>query len=374
MWILWRPEAWQRGAMALAIALLAAYLLTRALVGLARLTLVRALGGDRTAALASPTVRRPVRILGLTVFLAIAAVLAFPALEIAGVPLEMGLRSRAVSGWLFESGLRVVLIGALAYLLLRIVAMVVSRFEHAISEGSGLDVLERAKRARTLGGLVQNVLGVAVLGVAVLMILRELRIDILPVLTGAGILGLAIGFGAQTLVRDIISGFFLILENQIRVGDVAVINGTGGLVEAINLRTVVLRDDHGTVHVFAAGAINTLANRTKDFSYSVIEVPVAHKYDPDQVIEILRHAGDELAADPAFRPSVLGRVEILGLEAMTEAHLTIKLRIKTVPLRQWEVGRELRRRIKKALDANHIDMPAAHVTVLQGTSPWVVKQ
>ncbi len=365
-------EAWQRSLGALLVALVAAFFVAGVVVRLTRRALVRAVGGEAATAMVHSTVQRPLWIVGVTIFLLLSAVLAFPALDVAGVPLEIGLRPRTVTGWLFESGLRIVVIGVLAYLLMRLVGVVVTRFELAVSEGVGLDVLERGKRARTLGGLIQNVLGAAVVSVAGLMVLRELRIDILPVLTGAGILGLAVGFGAQTLVRDIISGFFLILENQIRVGDVAVINGTGGLVEAINLRTVVLRDDHGTVHVFAAGAINSLANRTKDFSFYVIELPVAHKYDTDEVVRILRAVGDELAGDPAFKPHMLGPLEIFGVEAITDAQIVIKLRVKTVPLRQWEVGRELRRRIKKALDAHQIEMPAPQITVLQGTSPWKV--
>src|SRR5262249_25119301 len=150
---------------------------------------------------------------------------------------------------------------------LRMTALLVSRFEHEMGLGTSLDALERAKRARTLGSVVQNVISVLVIGIGTLMILKEFQVDIAPVLTGAGIVGLAVGFGAQTLVRDIISGFFLILENQVRVGDSAAINGTGGLVEAINLRTIVLRDLEGTVHVFPNGAITTLANRSKDYSY-----------------------------------------------------------------------------------------------------------
>ena len=134
-------------------------------------------------------------------------------------------------------------------------------------------------------------------------------------LTGAGIVGLAVGFGAQTLVRDIISGFFLILEDQVRVGDVAAINGTGGLVEAINLRTIVLRDAEGTVHVFPNGAITTLANRSKDFSYYVIDLGISYREDPDRVAAVLREIGAELQADPAFGPLILEPIEILGVDA-----------------------------------------------------------
>ena len=147
-----------------------------------------------------------------------------------------------------------------------------------------------------------------------------------------------------------IAGFFLILENQVRVGDVAVINGVGGVVEAINLRTIVLRDGEGAVHVFQNGAINTLANRTKDYWYYVIDVNVHYNQDVDRVIAILRATGQELEQDPAYRPLILAPLEVWGVDAFLDTKVTIKIRIKTVPLKQWDVGRELRRRILRALE------------------------
>jgi small conductance mechanosensitive channel len=189
------------------------------------------------------------------------------------------------------------------------------------------------------------------------MVLREFHLDIAPVLTGAGIAGLAVGFGAQTLVRDIISGFFLILEDQVRVGDVAAINGTGGLVEEINLRTIVLRDFEGTVHVFPNGSINTLANRSKDFSYYVIDLGISYREDPDRVAAVVSEVGAMLQADAHYGPSILAPVEIIGLDAFADWSMTLKVRIKTMPLKQWEVGRELRKRIKKAFDAHGIEIP-----------------
>jgi moderate conductance mechanosensitive channel len=190
------------------------------------------------------------------------------------------------------------------------------------------------------------------------MILQQFKIDIAPVLTGAGIAGVAVGFGAQTLVRDVISGFFLLFENQVRVGDVAAINGTGGLVEQLNLRTIVLRDVEGTVHVFPNGAISTLANKSKDYSYYVIDLGVSYREDPDRVAAILREVGAEMQADPTYGPFILGPLEIQGVDAFADWWMVIKMRIKTVPLKQWDVGRELRKRIKKALDAHGIEMPS----------------
>jgi moderate conductance mechanosensitive channel len=191
------------------------------------------------------------------------------------------------------------------------------------------------------------------------MVLRELGIDIVPMLTGAGIAGVALGFGAQWLVRDVIAGFFLILENQVRVGDVAAINGVGGVVEAINLRTIVLRDGEGAVHVFQNGGINTLANRTKDFSYYVIDVNILYNQDVDRVIDVLRATGKQIEQDPAYRDLILAPLEIYGVDAFLDTKLTIKIRIKTVPLKQWDVGRELRRRILRALEQNQIPLTPA---------------
>src|SRR6185503_3353808 len=167
-------------------------------------------------ATSSPHVRAPLRIISATAFALAAAVLLFPALEMAGLKPRTGVHLRDLSNWTFGSGLKIVLIVLLAYALVRMTGIVVRRFEHEMSLGTDLDALERGKRARTLGSVIQNVTTALVVGIALLMVLRQLDLDITPVLTGAGIAGLAVGFGAQTLVRDIISGFFLILEDQIR--------------------------------------------------------------------------------------------------------------------------------------------------------------
>jgi small conductance mechanosensitive channel len=233
-----------------------------------------------------------------------------------------------------------------------------------MSRGSGLDVIERTKRAQTLSRLIQRSLAIVVSAIALLMILRELQIDITPVLTGAGIVGLAIGFGAQTLVRDVISGFFLILEDQVRVGDVAVVNGQGGLVEEVNLRTIVLRDIEGAVHVFPNGEVKTLANKSKDFSYHVLDVAIRYDEDPDRVAAALRDAADSVMQDDRFRSSILEPVEILGVDAFGENHLVLKARIKTVPLKQWEVGREFRKRVARMLHERGIEIPTTRQLTL----------
>jgi moderate conductance mechanosensitive channel len=310
-----------------------------------------------TLAASSPLLRGPLRLLGGAAFLLVVAVLLFPAFQIAELRPTTGVNLRSLGEWTFSHGLRVLLIVILAYAFVRMTALLARRFEHDMTVGTDLDARERGKRARTLSAVVRNFATVLIIGVAGLMVLAELQLDITPILTGAGIVGLALGFGAQTLVRDIISGFFLILENQVRVGDEAAINGTPGLVEAINMRTIVLRDIEGTVHVFPNGAINTLANRSKDFSYYVIDLAVSYYDDSDRVAEVLRAIGAELQSDPTFGPSILDPIEILGVDAFSEWSARLKARIKTAPLKQWEVGRELRRRIIKAFRQHGFGIP-----------------
>lgn len=259
--------------------------------------------------------------------------------------------------WLLRGGLRILLIIVLASVGLRAVRAGIRRLEHHLSDTHGTNTLEQSKRARTLGDLLRNVATMAIIAIATLMILRELNVDIMPILTGAGIVGLAIGFGAQTLVKDIISGFFLILENQVRVGDVAEINGTGGLVEAINLRTIVLRDMRGAVHVFPCGGVTTLANLTKDFSYALLDISVAYKHDTDQVVDIMKAVAADLQTSEVFGPMTLEPMEVIGVEGFGESSVTIRVRIKTLPLRQWDIAREFRRRVKKAFDEAGIEMP-----------------
>jgi small-conductance mechanosensitive channel len=281
----------------------------------------------------------------------------FPAFELAGLRPRAGVPLQSVGAWAFAHGFRILIVIVLAYALIRSTGLLVKRFEHDVTQGTTADALERAKRARTLGSVVGRVATVCVSSLAALMVLNELGVNITPVLTGAGIAGLAVGFGAQTLVRDIISGFFLILEDQVRVGDGVVINGTSGLVEELNLRTIVLRDDEGTVHVFPNGSITTLANRSKDFSYYVISLGIPYGEDSDRVAEIVRGVGADMQKDPRFEPFILEPVEIIGVDSFSDWAVLFKFRIKTVAQRQGEIGREFRKRIGKALDAHGVQVP-----------------
>ncbi|HET7617307.1 MAG TPA: mechanosensitive ion channel family protein [Vicinamibacterales bacterium] len=316
-----------------------------------------------TVLVSSPVVRAPLRLVGLAVFILLFGLLIVPAFELVGVRPRVGVHLRTLTAWAFGSGLRVVLIVAIAYVMIRVVNLVVQRFEHELDFGTGVDALERAKRARTLGAVLTSTTAIIVGIVAFLMILREFRLDIGPALTTAGIAGVALGFGAQTLVRDLIGGFFLILENQVRVGDVASINGVGGLVEEINLRTIVLRDYDGTVYTIPNGAISMLANKSREFAFAVVELPTPYPENTDRVMDLLREIGAGLERDERFAPSILAPLEIAGVEAFADSDVKIKMRMKTVPLKQWEIARELRRRIKEEFDRNGIDIPLPQMVV-----------
>lgn len=367
-WMFDGPIDWRPVLIASVVTLVVGWLAARAARRLAAAGL-RSVVRD-TLAFSSPLIRGPLRLIGAAAFLLVVTILLFPAFEIASLRPRTGVRLRSLATWGFGPGLHVVFIVLLAYVLVQMTSLLVRRFEHEMTRGVGLDALERAKRARTLGSVVRNVVTALVIGIAGLMVLEKFGLDISPVLTGAGIVGLAVGFGAQALVRDIISGFFLILENQVRVGDVAAINGTAGLVESINLRTIILRDIEGTVHVFPNGSINTLANRTKDFSYYVVDLSVSYYDDPDRVAAVLKEVGAGLQADPVLGPSILEPLEVLGVDAFGEWALLMKVRIKTMPLKQWEVGRELRRRIVKAFREHGFAIPfPVPSTAIPGVRP-----
>jgi len=226
--------------------------------------------------------------------------------------------------------------------------------------------LEAEKRLNTLMGIVRKGAGIIIWSLFIMIFLKKINIEIGPILAGAGILGLAVGFGAQELVRDVITGFFILLENQIRTGDVAIINGTGGLVEKIELRTITLRDLSGVVHIFQNGKINSVSNMTKGWSAMVFDIGVAYKEDLNKVMRIMKEVADNLQNDSVFKSKILEPMEIFGLDAFGDSALVVKGRIKTRPIEQWNVGREYRKRLKQAFDEHHIEIPFPHRTIYWG--------
>lgn len=256
------------------------------------------------------------------------------------------------------SGVRILLILLLALLVFKLVRRALNRLEKRMLTPAGEgSPTENEKRVQTLLRLFWQVVSVVIWVVVILVALAELGIDMRPVLAGAGIVGLAVGFGAQNLVRDVISGFFMILEDQIRVGDAVLINGTPGVVEQINLRTVVLRDVADVVHVFPNGTINTLSNQTKEVSAYVFDVAVDWSEDSDDVVELIRAVLNELVVDEKWSRQISGDPEIFGVAAINEQSFTIKGRIRTVPGAQWAVGREFLRRVKKSFGSEGVRIP-----------------
>ena len=361
---------WQDVAVGLGLSLLIGLVVAQLMGRLIRLGLSAATSDAETArdSFRKPSTRRPIRIVRALAFLATIALVTPPVLEFLGVTLSYGIPLDRLTNWLFTEGLRVLLIVVLAYFAIRMAGLALAHFEEVVTARAedDADRIEFSHRLQTISGLAKNAVNVLVVGSASLMILQELGINVTPLLTAVGIGGLAIGFGAQNIVRDVISGFFLILEDQIHVGDVVSVEGTTGLVESVKLRTIVLRDLSGTVHVIPNGAITTLSNLTREFSYSVIDVGVAYKEDTDHVVDVLRQVGSDLQTDPAFSAAILASLEVLGVNDFADSAVTIKIRIKTRPLKQWMVGRELRRRIKKAFDAQGIEIPFPHLSVYFG--------
>ncbi len=271
---------------------------------------------------------------------------------------------QSVGRWLLTSGLQILLIVVIALVAMRVLRKIVGRAFSTMASGRGDP--EFAKRTDTLNGISGNVLSVVVLVIALMMVLKEFGIDIGPILAGAGVLGLAVGFGAQNLVQDVISGFYILLEDQIRVGDVVQIAGKGGLVERVSLRMTVIRDLAGNVHYVRNGQIDVVTNMTKDFSMYVFDVGVAYREDTDEVVEVLREVAADLRGDEAYRGDILDDLEVLGVDQFADSAVIVKARIKTKPIRQWAVGREFNRRMKKAFDERNIEIPFPHVTVYAG--------
>jgi moderate conductance mechanosensitive channel len=269
----------------------------------------------------------------------------------------------------FAHTVRIAIILITAYVLNQIIKTLFKKGRERIARRMealrGVDP-EVEKRAATLTAIARKTIGVVIWVVALIMALREAGFDVTPILAGAGVAGVAVGFGAQNVVRDVISGAFLLLENQVRVNDVAVINGTGGLVEQINLRTIVLRGQDGTVHIFPNGSIQTLANMTHGYSYYVFDLGVAYKEDTDRVSQVLKAIADELMKEKEFGHLILAPLEILGVDKFADSAVIVKARIKTAPIQQWTVGREMNRRIKKKFDELGIEMPFPHMSFYFG--------
>jgi moderate conductance mechanosensitive channel len=270
-------------------------------------------------------------------------------------------------GWLafLISIWHVLLILLLAWVLLRIVARMV-RVLHDRMIGRSPD-LEGRKRIETLTQVFRYAASVVISVVAIMLILPELGISIAPILATAGVAGIAVGFGAQSLVKDYFTGFVMLLENQIRQGDVVDIAGKSGLVEEVTLRYVRLRDYEGAVHFIPNGTIDTVTNRSAEFAFAVMDIGVSYREDVDHVFGVIRQVGAELKQDGDFSLRILEALEIAGVEQWADSAVMIKCRLKVTPLEQWNVRREFLRRLKRAFDEEGIEIPYPHRTLYAGS-------
>lgn len=275
-----------------------------------------------------------------------------------------GIAAFGSSFWsdLGASGARVTMIVVAAWVLLHVVRRVLALAKDQLKRG--ISDPELLKRRETIGAVLGYFATVLISVLTVLLILSELGIAIAPILGAAGVAGIAVGIGAQSLVKDYFNGIFLLLENQLRQGDVVTVADKSGLVEDVTLRYVRLRDYDGNVHYVPNSLITTVTNRTRDHACAVIDISIASREDVDEALESMRHVGEAMRSDEEFGPKILADLEIAGLEQWNQTQVTLRCRFTVVPLTQWSVRREFLRRLKKAFDARGIEIPQNNVTTI----------
>ena len=260
--------------------------------------------------------------------------------------------------WLLSHGIKILFITIGTYILNRFLKHTIEKIVRtAVVSDKYLPKEAEEKREDTLIRIFTWSSRIIILFIATLMILQEFGIPIGPILAGAGIIGIAVGFGGQYFIKDIISGFFFILENQYRVGDVVNFDGTGGLVEDISLRMTTLRDLDGTVYHIPHGEIKKVANLSKDFARINLNIGIAYAANLDHVIKIVNKVGDELSQDPQWKEFIIKPPQFLRVDDFADSSIVIKILGETQPLKQWEVTGELRKRIKIAFDNEGIEIP-----------------
>jgi moderate conductance mechanosensitive channel len=261
---------------------------------------------------------------------------------------------------LLGSALRIAGAVAVAVVLWWALRVVVRRIEKSLGQPQPGSLSVSEQRTRTLVGLLRSMGRVVIFVVFLFMLMSAVGLDLGPLLAGAGVVGLAISFGAQSLVKDVISGLFILIENQFGVGDVVRIEGVSGTVETMTLRVVALRDVHGVVHIVPNGQITKVSNLTRTWSRVVLDVAVAYKEDTDHVTAVMREVGRELWDDEDWKPLLVEAPEVPGIETFDSSSATIRMTAKTLPLKQWDVARELRRRLKRRFEAEGIEVPSSH--------------
>lgn len=263
-----------------------------------------------------------------------------------------------------KSSGRILLILILAWIALAVVRRAIRVLRQYLSRN--FTDIEDVKRAETLGRVFRYIAAVVVAIVAGTLVLGELGISVAPILGAAGVVGVAVGFGAQSLIKDYFNGFFLLLENQMRNGDVIEAGGKAGLVEDITLRYTRMRDYDGNVHFVPNGLITTVSNMSRGYAQSVIDVGVAYREDVDEVLDLMRQAGAALRDDPVMGPKILEDLEIAGVEKWDDSAVVLRCRFKVRPLEQWTIRREYLRRLKRVFDEHGVEIPFPHVTLYAG--------
>jgi small conductance mechanosensitive channel len=258
---------------------------------------------------------------------------------------------------MFRRLLTIVVIWALAWIGDRLVRLLARRIERAVDDGDDSTLTMQEKQGRTVAQLLRSVGRLLIIALALLMTLNQF-INIGPILAGAGILGLAFSFGAQSLVKDVINGFFMLVENSISVGDTVEIAGKAGTVERITLRVVRLRDVDGTLHIIPNGQILTVSNQTRGWSRAVVDVTVAYESDLDRALAVFREEASRFATNPGWSKLLDGPPEVLGVQQLAERGVTIRTLLRTHPGKQWEVARGFRFRILERLGRERIAIAA----------------
>jgi small conductance mechanosensitive channel len=264
----------------------------------------------------------------------------------------------------FRGGLRVLAILAGAWVVHALIARLLGRLLGVVAARAANG--ESSKRIETVGRALRYTASIVLGLISAMLVLNELGVSIAPILGAAGVVGLAVGFGAQSLIKDYFAGFFLLVENQIRVGDVVEIAGKSGLVEEVSLRRVKLRGYDGSVHYVANGLITTVTNMSTEFAFAVIDIGISYRSNIGTAFEALRRVAAELRADPEFAPRILEDLQIAGVDSLADSAVVIRCRIKVLPLEQWNVRREFLRRTKEAFDAAGVEIPFPHRTIYFG--------
>ncbi|MGV8891832.1 MAG: mechanosensitive ion channel family protein [Burkholderiaceae bacterium] len=266
---------------------------------------------------------------------------------------------------LSQSALHILLILILTWVLLHVSNKGILVLQNYSERRSGSD-LENLKRIETLGRVFHYISTVLIYVVAGMVILSELGVSIAPILATAGVLGIAVAFAAQSLIKDYFNGIFLLLENQVRQGDVIDAGGKSGLVEEVTLRYIRLRDYDGNVHFVPNGIITTVTNMSRGFAFAVVNVGVAYREDTDAVVKLMLQVGENLRQDEAIGPQIMEDLEMAGVDKLDSSAVVIRCRFKVLPLQQWGVRREFLRRLKQAFDQHGIEIPYPHMTVYPG--------